>query len=186
MCKPAIFLDRDGVLCVEKSYVTKVEDLEIFPYARESVTILHELGYYAIVITNQSAVARGMLLEKDLLMMNEKLKCELDVDEVYYCPHYPNGKNPFYSKVCDCRKPKIGLIQKACSEYQIDLENSYMVGDRSSDILLGMNVGIKTVLVQSGYGTQNLEEKVSPDLIFEGLRDFAEYLLEKERKSKKF
>jgi histidinol-phosphate phosphatase family protein len=165
--KPTVFLDRDGVLTEEKSYITSMEDLNIFPYVKECIYQIHEKGYYAMVITNQSAVARGLLSEERLQEMNQYLIDETNVDAVYYCPHLGN---------CNCRKPKTGLIEKACSDYPIDMEHSYMVGDRASDIMLGKNAGIKTVLLESGYGTKRLESDVTPDYQFEDLRDLINIL----------
>lgn len=169
--KPAVFLDRDGVLSVEKSYVCTLDDLEIFPYVRECVRKIKEKGYYVIVVTNQSGVARGLFSEEVLQEMNSYLIEETGVDAVYYCPHYPNGKLEKYRKECNCRKPKTGMVEKACQEFQIDVKKSYMVGDRASDILLGQNAGLATVLVESGYGTKRLEQEVTPDYIIEDLRD---------------
>lgn len=168
--KPAIFLDRDGVITKEKSYVTKLEDLEIFPYAKDCITKIKEAGYYAIVITNQSAIARGILEEQTLLYMNQYLIEQIGIDAIYYCPHYPKGKISKYSITCHCRKPDVGLIEKACKEFSIDLKQSYLVGDRESDILAGQKIGIKTVLVESGYGSSSLQNAI-PNMICSNLQN---------------
>lgn len=174
--KPAVFLDRDGVLTEERGYIASVENLRIFPFAQTCVRQIHEKGYYAIVITNQSGVARGLFDEEDLLRMNAYLMQQTNVDGVYYCPHHPEGKVEKYRKVCQCRKPGIGMIQEACREFDIDLTDSYMVGDRAGDILAGQNAGVKTILVESGYGTEHLECDVLPDYIRRDLRDVIEIL----------
>lgn len=174
--RPAVFLDRDGVLTEEKSYVCSPEELAVFPYARECIQKIHEKGYYAIVITNQSGVARGMFSEETLREMNEQLIQETGIDQVYYCPHHPEGKIEQYRKRCSCRKPGTGLLKQACQDFPIDMENSYMVGDRAGDILTGQRMGLKTVLVESGYGTKGLEEPVVPDYVVKDLRDIAEIL----------
>ena len=102
--KPAVFLDRDGVLTEEKSYITVMENLKIFPYAADCIKRIHNKGYYAIVITNQSGIARGLLTEKELKEMNRYLILQTGVDAVYYCPHHPDAG-------CNCRKPqKLSLI----------------------------------------------------------------------------
>ena len=168
--KPAVFLDRDGVLSEEKSYVCKLEDFTIFPYTKDCIRKIKEKGYYAIVITNQSGVARGLFSEEVLQEMNAYLIEETGVDAVYYCPHHANGKIEKYKKECGCRKPNTGMIEHACQDFRIDMEKSYMVGDRASDILLGKNAGIKTILVESGYGMKRLEQEVMPDYIMEDLR----------------
>jgi D,D-heptose 1,7-bisphosphate phosphatase len=168
--KPAVFLDRDGVLTEEKGYITSLEELVIFPYVRDCICQIHEKGYYAIVVTNQSAVARGLITEEQLLEMNRYLANETNVDAVYYCPHLEDGIIAEYRKTCSCRKPQTGMIEKACRDFSIDLKHSCMVGDRAGDIMLGKNAGIKTVLLESGYGTKRLESDVTPDYQFEDLR----------------
>lgn len=174
--RPAVFLDRDGVLCKEKGYVSNVNQIEIFDYARECVNKIKEKGYYAIVITNQSGVARGLFTEEDLIIMNRYLKDESGVDEIYYCPHYPEGKIRRYKIKCDCRKPGTGLLKRAEADFCIDMKASYMVGDRASDILTGQNAGIKTILLESGYGTKRLEAGVTPDYVMENLKDIIKVL----------
>ena len=167
MKKPAVFLDRDGVLTREKSYVLRKEELEIFDFARECVEKIHKAGYFAIVITNQSAVGRGMLAEEELEKMNQLLQRKTGVDAVFYCPHWsPSGI------VCNCRKPRTGMIEKAMDCFPIDLTNSYFVGERASDIETGRNVGIRTVLLESGYGTKRLEKEVAPDEVYKDLPAF--------------
>lgn len=174
--KPAVFLDRDGVLTEEKSYITSIEGLEIFSYAPECIRKIHEKGYYAIVVTNQSGVARGLFSEDKLKEMNDYLIGQTGVDAVYYCPHHPQGKVEEYRKICHCRKPETGMFEAACREFEIDMENSYMVGDRAGDILAGQNAGVKTILVESGYGTARLECEVIADYVMADLRDVVEML----------
>lgn len=122
--RPAVFLDRDGVLTKEKSYVSSVKDMEIFPYAAECVRQIHEKGYYAIVITNQSGVARGLFTEEELAKMNDCLIRETGVDAVYYCPHHPDGKIKEYKKICSCRKPGTGMLEAARQDFAIDMQRS--------------------------------------------------------------
>lgn len=175
--KPAVFLDRDGVLTEERGYVVSAASLHVFPYAEACVKQIHEKGYYAVVITNQSGVARGLFGEDELLRMNRYLMQQTGVDAVYYCPHHPEGQIEKYRKICQCRKPGIGMFQEACREFDIDMENSYMVGDRAGDIIAGQNAGVKTILVESGYGTERLEEKVMPDYVCRDLREAVELLM---------
>lgn len=177
MKRPAIFLDRDGVLNAEKSYITKLNQLEIFPYAKEAIDIIHECGFYAIVISNQSAIARGLMSEQELIKINNKIEHDTGVNAIYYCPHHPNGCIKRFSIVCECRKPKTGLIVKACNDFSIDVEKSYVVGDRYSDILVGQRCGLKTVMLQSGYDFNDMQQKVIPDFIFDDLKGFAYNLL---------
>lgn len=178
--KPAVFLDRDGVLTEEEGYICRKEDLRIFDYSAECVRKIKEMGYYAIVITNQSGVARGFFSEQALKEMNDLLFHELGVDAIYYCPHYMKGDVKKYAIRCNCRKPKTGLIKQACKDFEIDIKRSFVVGDRATDILLGIDLGIPTVLLESGYGTARLEQDVKADYILQDLRDFLE-ILEKEQ-----
>ncbi len=174
--KPAVFLDRDGVLTEECGYVNSVEEMHVFPFAKMCVSQMQEKGYYAIVITNQSGVARGLFSEEELLKMNGYLMQQTGVDAVYYCPHHPEGKVEKYRTICHCRKPEIGLFQDACRKFDIDLESSYMVGDRAGDIIAGRNAGVKTILVESGYGMNRLEEMVVPDYVCRDLQGVMEIL----------
>ena len=179
MIKPAVFLDRDGVLCPERGYLHTGDELQIFPFAADSVKILHEKNFLAIVITNQSAVARGFLDLKDLERMNKELQAATGVDAVYYCPHLNLKLNLNLNNLefnCDCRKPKTGMIRQACEEFEIDLSNSWLVGDRAVYIQTGINAGLKTALLESGYGSKKLEFDVKPDYIFNDLKEFAEFL----------
>lgn len=169
--KPAIFLDRDGVLTEENSYVTSQKDLHIFSYTKDCIQEIHKRGYYAIVITNQSGIARGLFSEEQLQEMNQYLIEKTTVDAIYYCPHHPEGKIRKYRQICHCRKPQIGMFEKACREFEIDLKRSYMIGDRAGDILAGQNINLQTILVESGYGTTRLEELVKPDYIVSDLRE---------------
>lgn len=174
--KPALFLDRDGVLTEEIGYITSVKNLHIFPYAVECIRQIHEKGYYAIVITNQSGIARGLFTEETLKDMNTFLKGMTGVDAIYYCPHHPDGVIDQYSKICKCRKPAIGLLEQACNDFNIDMNRSFMVGDRAGDILTGQRAGIKTVLLESGYGLAGLEQSVTPDYVFTDLRNVTDIL----------
>ena len=174
--RPAVFLDRDGVLTEETGYVDSLEKLRIFPYAAECIRKIHEKGYYAIVITNQSGVARGLFTEERLQEMNRYLQQYTGVDAVFYCPHHPEGIVEEYRIKCNCRKPAIGMFKDACRRFDIDMTNSYMVGDRAGDIIAGQNVGIKTILLESGYGTARLEEDVVPDYVVDDLRGVLEVL----------
>lgn len=173
---PAVFLDRDGVLTVERGHICPVDEVEIFPYAADCIAQIHKKGYLAIVITNQSGVARGLFTEKELLEFHEQLRKKTSVDAVYYCPHYVKGSVKKYAVECECRKPNTGLIKRACLDFKIDGMRSFMVGDRASDIITGKNAGLQTVLLESGYGSRTMEENVKADFVFQDLREFAENL----------
>ncbi len=166
-----MFLDRDGVLTKEKGYVVSPEDMEIFPYARECVRRIREKGFIAIVVTNQGGIAKGLFTEETLGEMNDRLIRQTGVDAVYYCPHHPEGCMEGYAGICTCRKPSMGMLEAARKDFTVDMDKSWMVGDRASDILTGKNAGIRTILLESGYGTAGLEFAVEPDYVFRDLRD---------------
>lgn len=178
----AVFLDRDGVLTVEKGYLGSVGEMTIFSYAKQCVERIQAAGFLAVVVTNQSGVARGYLTESEVRQMNEKLVRETGVDAVYYCPHHPQAVLKKYQLVCDCRKPGAGMFRRAERELHIEMAGSYMVGDRASDILAGETLGLTTVLLESGYGTERLEQEVSPDYILSDLKEFVNMILLQEEK----
>ena len=113
----AVFLDRDGVLCEDTDYITSFEKLHIYPFAKKAVEQIHKKGYLAIVVTNQSGVARGYLTEEMLQKLNAYLQKETGVDAIYYCPHLPPEQEeiPPYRIHCTCRKPNAGMLQQAAA-----------------------------------------------------------------------
>jgi histidinol-phosphate phosphatase family protein len=152
-----VFLDRDGVLNKNKDdYVKHISELEIFPFISESIKKLQSVGFKIIVITNQSAINRGLITEKHLNEIHEKIQSFLiqhnaKIDYFYYCPHTPTEN-------CSCRKPKSGLLLKAIDDFSIDVNNSWFIGDRDSDIQAGQSVGCKTLKIQNNF---NLEKAVN-------------------------
>jgi D-glycero-D-manno-heptose 1,7-bisphosphate phosphatase len=152
---PAVFFDRDGTLNVDTGYLHEKEKLQWMPEAREAVKYVNDMGYLAIVITNQSGVARGMFGEQAVrelhAYMNEQLeKIGAHLDGFYYCPHHPEAAVPEYRQDCACRKPKSGLIDKACQDFEIDLEHSLMVGDSPRDVECAAGAGVRGILYQGG------------------------------------
>jgi len=174
--KKAIFLDRDGVINVEVSYLSDPADFKFIEGSIKALKILKRKRYLLIVITNQAGIARGYFSEKRLKQIHDKMEYilkenNIQLDDIYFCPHHPDFTGP-----CDCRKPNPGMLLKAQKKHNIDLKLSYMVGDTLSDIKTGMNVGCKTVLVLTGYG--ELERKIigeiKPDIISKNLLEFAQ------------
>jgi D-glycero-D-manno-heptose 1,7-bisphosphate phosphatase len=136
----ALFLDRDGIINVDHGYVCKIEDFEFVEGIFDFVKNFSNSGYLVFVVTNQSGIGRGYFEEDDFLtlsawMKNEFLKKGIVIEQIYHCPHKPDAG-------CKCRKPNIGMIDKALKSYNIDLKNSWMVGDKQSDIDLACNAGI--------------------------------------------
>jgi D-glycero-D-manno-heptose 1,7-bisphosphate phosphatase len=164
----AVFLDRDGTICEDVNYLSRAEDLRIFPFAAEAIKLLNKNNFLVILITNQSGIARGYFDEHTLREIHKKLVSELashnaTLDQIYFCPHN-KGDN------CNCRKPKIGMIEKATKDFAIDLEKSWTIGDKAIDVELGFNAGTKTALVLTGYGRKEIEKlQLKPNLIAEDL-----------------
>ncbi|NVM34393.1 MAG: D-glycero-beta-D-manno-heptose 1,7-bisphosphate 7-phosphatase [Candidatus Lokiarchaeota archaeon] len=171
----AIFLDRDGVINKEVSYLSDPENFEFIEGSIEALKILKQKKFLLIIITNQAGIARGFFTEETLTAIHDKMnyilkKNNIQLDDIYYCPHHPK-----FTGSCDCRKPNPGMILKAQFKHNIDLTKSYMVGDTLNDIQTGIVARCKTVLVLTGYG--NEEQKkigiITPDMIFKNLREFA-------------
>jgi len=165
----AFFLDRDGVLIEEVNYLNSIEQVKLIGTAAEALNIIRKHGYMCIVVSNQSGVARGYFpydtvksVHKhiDLLLENSGTK---PVDGYFFCPHHPKGIVPEYSVPCECRKPKPGLIFEAAAKYNIDLGQSFMIGDKKSDIKAAENAGLKyAVMVRTGHG--NVESSMEEGL----------------------
>ncbi|CAI3647832.1 D-glycero-alpha-D-manno-heptose-1,7-bisphosphate 7-phosphatase [Clostridium neonatale] len=173
----AVILDRDGVICEDTHYITNFNKLHIFSFAAESVHIMHEKGYKVIVVSNQSAVAREMMNENDVIEINNHIKNETGVDKIYYCPHLPpesDEREKFpYRIYCSCRKPEIGMIMQAKKEFNIDLKKSYMVGDRNTDILAGKKAGMQTIYIKN---EQNSRCDIKSNMEFCNIYDFAKQI----------
>lgn len=175
----AVFIDRDGTISEEVGYINHVSRFRLFPYSAAALKQLHDNGYLAIVITNQAGVARGYFSEEMVQAIHKQMTKDLEtggatLDAIYYCAHHPTVGEPPYQLDCDCRKPKPGLLLRAARDYDIDLANSWMVGDRYSDIELAANAGVKSALVLSGYGRGEWEHQrdnwtIQPDLVAEDL-----------------
>jgi len=160
----AVFIDRDGTLSEEAGYINHPERFRLFPYAGQAIKHLNENGWLAIVTTNQAGVARGYFAEELIETVHQSMRDELQktgarLDAIYYCAHHPSVGEPPYRLDCDCRKPKPGLIKRAASDFDIDLKNSWMVGDRYGDIQFARNAGVKSAFVLSGYGKGEWENQ---------------------------
>ncbi len=174
----AIFLDRDGVINIEVGYLSNPNDFKIIEGTIEALKILNKKGFLLIVITNQAGVARGYYAEDDLKEIHNKMKSvlkqhEVTLTDIFYCPHHPE-----FTGSCACRKPNPGMILEAKKKYNIDLDNSYMVGDTLNDIQTGIAAKCKTVLVLTGYGTEERKKigSIKPDMIFKNLYEFAKHI----------
>ena len=182
----AIFLDRDGTINEEMGYINHLSRFKVFDFVYEAIRILNNEGYKIIVITNQSGLARGYF-DKSLLerihsnLLTDAQKNKARIDKIYYCPHHKNGIIAEYSKECDCRKPKPGLLLKARDEFNIDMSQSYIIGDRYKDMQFGLKNGLKTIMVMTGYGLgeytyQKNNWSQMPDFICQDLLEAAEII----------
>jgi len=178
----AVFLDRDGVINEEVDLLYRVEQLRLLPGAAEAIQQLNEHGIKVIVVTNQPVVARGLCTEQDMEEIHEVLQRMLNekgahLDAIYYCPYHENADLPKYRKACPDRKPNIGMLQKATRQFNLDLQNSFMVGDRTVDIQTGINAGCRTILVKTGYGGTDGKYGARPDYVCKDLRETVDLII---------
>jgi D-glycero-D-manno-heptose 1,7-bisphosphate phosphatase len=174
----AIFIDRDGTLVQEVGYLKMLEDLRFTFRAPEALRIFKELGYLNVVVTNQSAIARGILSPKELKKIHQKMTVLASeegavIDEIFVCPHFLEGRVQPYNIDCDCRKPKPGMILEAKRKKDLDLSQCYLVGDKMSDMQMAQNAGVKAVLVLTGYGANTRSVLDLPAEVFPNLHAFA-------------
>ncbi|MFX0180701.1 MAG: D-glycero-beta-D-manno-heptose 1,7-bisphosphate 7-phosphatase [Candidatus Hodarchaeota archaeon] len=174
----AIFLDRDGVINEEVNYLSNIDDFMLIEGSIEALKILKDLGYFLIVITNQAGIARGYFTEETLQEIHNKMvqilkQNDIELDDIFYCPHHPDFTGP-----CNCRKPSPGMILQAKDKYNIDLRESFMVGDTLIDIETGLAAKCRTVLLLTGYGIEERKKinDIIPDFIFPNLLEFAKNL----------
>lgn len=150
--RPAVFLDRDGVLVEDVGYLSRPDQLSLLPGAAAAVARLREAGYLVVLVTNQSGVARGMFGEDALARIHDSLEQALAregarLDGIFYCPHHPTEGRPPYRAVCACRKPEPGMLLTAAEALGIDLGSSWMVGDKLGDVAAGHRAGCRGILV---------------------------------------
>ena len=163
--KPAAFVDRDGTLIEEVNFLSRLEDVRLFPYTYESVKRLKDAGYLVIVVTNQSGIGRNIFEEAAMHAIHDDIQRQLDgmIDAFYFCPHLPCDG-------CSCRKPGLGMIESAQKDFEIDIPRSWMVGDKKIDVETGRNAGMRSAMVMTGYGRSHSKQlEFSPDIIAEDL-----------------
>lgn len=173
----AVFFDRDGTINEDPGYLDDPARVALLPGAADAIGTLNRHGIKAVVVTNQSGVGRGFFTEETARAINERIEEKLNengarLDGIYYCPHRPDQR-------CGCRKPAIGLVLLAAVEHGIDLERSYVVGDKGSDIELATNINAKGVLVLTGYGVEQRSTlSVPPDFVARDIRDAVNWIVE--------
>ena len=184
MLRPAVFLDRDGTILDEVGYLNHAGRFRMLPGAAAAIAKLNDADYPVIVVSNQSGVARGYFPESVVTEVNQLMQRELEkrgarLAGIYYCPHGSSDR-------CECRKPKLGMVQRAAAEHSIDTEASFFVGDRHSDIELGHAAGGKSILVRTGYGEGEFAWQMGkwpkpPDFVAIDLAEAVEWILGKAR-----
>lgn len=182
--RAAVFLDRDGTICEEAGYLNHLSRFRMFPFVAAALRRLNEAGYPVIVVSNQSGVARGYFPESLVQQVNQVMVQQLSeggakVDAVYYCPHAS-------SEDCSCRKPKTGMLERAVREHCIDLQRSFVVGDRYGDIQLAHNAKARGVLVRTGYGEGEVAWHTAkwpapPDFVADDLSQAVDWILRQAR-----
>jgi D-glycero-D-manno-heptose 1,7-bisphosphate phosphatase len=182
MGRPAAFLDRDGTIIREVDYLGSPTQVRLLPRAGEALRLLNEAGLAVVVTTNQSGIARGMLTEDDLekihLVLEERLAHrEARLDGIYYCPHHPGVGTEPYKKRCQCRKPSPGMLERAARELDLELSQSYAVGDGARDVEAGRRAGCRTVLVRTGHGDAVDAVSLGPDFVARNLFEAVKWIL---------
>lgn len=179
----AVFLDRDGTLIHEAHYLKEVKDLKLYSNTAQSIKKLNQKNIPAIMLSNQSGVARGYFSEDDVRFINSSMNDMLEqegahLDGFYYCPHHIKGIVEEYAKDCDCRKPRTGMLKQALRDFaQIDPKQSYVVGDKACDVELGQNAGAKGILVRTGHGNEFNPDSCTPDYIAQDIADAIDWIL---------
>lgn len=159
----AVFLDRDGILNVDRGYVFRPDDFEWISGAIEAIRRINAAGYLAIVATNQSGIARQYYTQSDFTALTDWMQRELaargaKLDAIYHCPHHVEGSDPVLAVACDCRKPKPGLLLRAMAEFDIDPKQSFLVGDKLQDMEAAQAAGVSGYLFEGG----NLDTFIAP------------------------
>ncbi len=179
MLREAVFLDRDGTVNEEVEYLAEPARLRLIPGAALAIRLLNEAGILAIVITNQAGVGRGYFSGGAVEAVHAELAMQLGthgarLDAIYHCPHHPDAG-------CACRKPGIGMLERAAAEHGVDMERSIVVGDKASDLEAGRRAGCRTILVLTGYGTETRERldgsDEQPDFVADDILDAVRWLL---------
>jgi ADP-L-glycero-D-manno-heptose 6-epimerase len=176
----AVFLDRDGVINKEVEYLHEPDKFEFLPNALDGLKSMQDMGYKLIIVTTQAGIGLGYFTKEDFYKVNRRMFKGLSekgiiIDKIYFCPHS-------LSEDCNCRKPKTGLFERGKEELNLDMNRSFMIGDKTDDIQAGKNAGLKTILVKTGHGGRDKNYAVESDFIAEDLIDAAEKIKKEEGK----
>ncbi|HIF9193760.1 TPA: D-glycero-beta-D-manno-heptose 1,7-bisphosphate 7-phosphatase [Photobacterium damselae] len=180
MAKPAVFIDRDGVINVDHGYVHTTDDFEYVEGVFAACKKLKEMGYLLVLVTNQSGIARGMFTEDEFLSLTEWMDWNfvdngVEFDGIYYCPHHPEGQGD-YRQECDCRKPKPGMLISARDYLKIDMAQSVMIGDKADDMTVAKAAEVGTkILVRTGKPVTEVGEQLA-DVVLDSVADVPAWL----------
>ena len=170
----AVFLDRDGTINYEVDRVKTPDELRLLEGAAQAIRRINRSGRRVVIVSNQPVIARGDCTEAELRAIHNRMETLLGregayVDAIYYCPHHPDagfsGERPELKIRCNCRKPATGLVEQACREMNLDLSRSWLVGDSTVDIMTARSAGVRSILVQTGYGGRDARYRVDPDRV---------------------
>ena len=175
---PAIFFDRDGTINVDKDYLYKISDWEWIPGAQQAIQKLQIAGFKIIIVSNQSGIARGLYSISDVDELHSFIHNDLDksgihIDAFFYCPHHPN-----FGSSCDCRKPSPFMLLKAKELLNLDLQSSWIIGDRVSDMQCGVAAGVNPLFVKTGHGLNEISMLTNNVRIFDSIKYAAEYIIQ--------
>jgi histidinol-phosphate phosphatase family protein len=183
----AVFLDRDGTLVVDQDCLRTEAGLELLPGAAEAVHELNQHGWRAVVVTNQPVVAKGWCSEAGLRVIHNKMETLLGqqhafLDRIYLCPHHPDkgfaGERPELKITCGCRKPGIGMIKRAVADLNVDLAQSWLIGDTTTDVQTARNAGLRSILVRTGAGGRDAKHDATPDFVFDTIREAVQFVVD--------
>jgi D-glycero-D-manno-heptose 1,7-bisphosphate phosphatase len=190
-CRAAVFLDRDGVLIEDRDLLIDAGDIRILGGVPAALVRLKQAGFLLLVASNQAVIARGLISEAQLEAVHAemgRLLCQQGappLDAIYYCPHHPQATLPEYRIECQCRKPRGGILRRAAAEHGLSLADSFMVGDRLTDIAAGASAGCRTVLLETGQHQASpivtlepLAESLRPDHTCRDLPAAVDWILE--------
>jgi D-glycero-D-manno-heptose 1,7-bisphosphate phosphatase len=182
---PAVFLDRDGTIIEGVHYLSRLDDVVLLPWTVDALRLLHRAGFATVVVTNQAAVARGIITEAFVRETHALLDQRFaaggcSMDGYYFCPHHPEAPLEQYRASCRCRKPGPGMLEQGASELGLDLSRSWMIGDRWLDVQAGSAAGARSILVQSSHPAHVVESApadVRADAILNNLMEAVGWIL---------
>jgi D-glycero-D-manno-heptose 1,7-bisphosphate phosphatase len=191
--RPAVFIDRDGTVNEQMGYINHLSRFIMLPGVPEAIGLLNKNGFLAIIVSNQSGVARGYCPIELVHEVHDFLAASLKdkgafLDGVFFCPHHPRGVVSEFALDCDCRKPGTGLVDQARRALEVDMARSYVVGDRCLDMEMAHRTGVKGILVKTGYGLGEIEHILpgsahKPVHIAQDLFDAVRWILDREKNS---